>query len=84
MGKGDRKSRRGKINSGSYGNTRPRKSGAKPLMPSSELVKEKPSKAKATKKVEEAEVPKIKVAAKPKTPKKTTETKADKAGEETT
>ncbi|PIF47630.1 ribosomal small subunit protein bTHX [Chryseobacterium sp. 52] len=33
MGKGDRKSRRGKINSGSYGKRRPRK-GSKSIGPS--------------------------------------------------
>ncbi|MDQ0592686.1 30S ribosomal protein S31 [Chryseobacterium ginsenosidimutans] len=39
MGKGDKKSRRGKINSGSYGKRRPRKT-SKSLTPSEEKSKQ--------------------------------------------
>jgi 30S ribosomal protein S31 len=38
MGKGDRKSRRGKINSGSYGKRRPKKA-SKPIGPSETKAK---------------------------------------------
>lgn len=58
MGKGDKKTRRGKITAGSYGKTRPHKKAVKP-----EAVAEK---KKVKEKVKEAEEP----AAKPKTTRK--------------
>lgn len=67
MGKGDKKTRRGKITQGSYGKTRPKKS-AKPA-----AVVEKPVKVKA----EKAE-PKPKAAPKPKAEKAATEEKETK------
>ena len=44
MGKGDKKTRRGKVTAGSYGKTRPRKSGtSKVAAPKVEAKAEKPS-----------------------------------------
>lgn len=63
MGKGDKKSRRGKINIGSFGVTRPRKK--KVSTPVAAEKKEKPVKKKAA--APKAEKPK---AEKPKAPKK--------------
>lgn len=59
MGKGDQKSRRGKINSGSYGKRRPRKTSKAVIIAEKPEVAEKPGavekkpKAKKTKKAEE-------------------------------
>ena len=55
MGKGDKKTRRGKLFMGSYGNTRPKKSGAKYVKPevAEKVVKaEKVAKPKAKAKKE--------------------------------
>lgn len=57
MGKGDKKTRRGKVTAGSYGKTRPRKSGASKVAA--------PKAEKAPKEVE-AKAEKPKKAAKPK------------------
>ena len=46
MGNGDKKTRRGKVTAGSYGKTRPRKSGtSKVAAPKVEAKAEKPKKA---------------------------------------
>ena len=51
MGKGDKKTRRGKVTAGSYGKTRPRKSGtSKVAAPKVEAKAEKPKKAVAEEK----------------------------------
>ena len=63
MGKGDKKTRKGKITQGSYGNTRPKKA-SKPLV----VIAEKPVKPK----VEKAEA-----APKPKATKAKAETAAE-------
>ena len=53
MGKGDKKTRRGKVTAGSYGKTRPRKSGtSKVAAPKVEAKAEKPKKAAAKPKKE--------------------------------
>lgn len=80
MGKGDKKSRKGKITAGSYGNTRPRKTVSAANIPVKVLDEDdkKASKEKVRKEVgyptqksENAEVEKkTKVAAKPKAEKK--------------
>ena len=51
MGKGDQKSRRGKINAGSYGKKRPKNTSKKPAVASKPqpTSKEKETKPKATK-----------------------------------
>ncbi len=63
MGKGDKKTRRGKINQGSYGKTRPKKKVSKAVVSNekpTKVVAEKPAKketrAKATKAVKETSV----------------------------
>lgn len=86
MGKGDKKSRKGKITSGSYGRKRPRKSGSVTKIPVKVLDEDdkKASKVKVRKEVgypiessENAEVEKKpKTAAKPKA-KKSEEAKSD-------
>jgi 30S ribosomal protein S31 len=53
MGKGDKKTRRGKINAGSYGKTRPKKSSTPFVAAEKTEVAEKAPKAKKTKKSEE-------------------------------
>ncbi|RKT00911.1 30S ribosomal protein THX [Chryseobacterium defluvii] len=53
MGKGDKKTRRGKINSGSYGKTRPKKSSKSVVISEKPEVAEKAPKAKKTKKAED-------------------------------
>lgn len=53
MGKGDKKTRRGKINSGSYGKTRPKKGSKSFVVSEKTEVTEKAPKAKRTKKTEE-------------------------------
>ena len=54
MGKGDKKTRRGKVTAGSYGKTRPRKSGtSKVAAPKVEAKAEKPKKAKPKEEVAE-------------------------------
>jgi 30S ribosomal protein S31 len=63
MGKGDKKTRRGKIFMGSYGNTRPKSAAAKFVKP--EQVQkvekaEKPVKAEKAEKAPKAEKPKAK------------------------
>ena len=66
MGKGDKKTKKGKITAGSYGVTRPKKS-AKTV-----VVKSKPKvKTKKVDKVEEEAAPKKAVAKKPAAKKKT-------------
>jgi 30S ribosomal protein S31 len=52
MGKGDKKTRRGKINSGSYGKTRPKKASQSFATAEKSVTEEKP-KAKKAKKTEE-------------------------------
>ncbi|MGZ5193703.1 MAG: 30S ribosomal protein THX [Kaistella sp.] len=88
MGKGDQKSRRGKVTAGSYGKKRPRKSSSVKNIPVKVLDEDdkKASKVKVRKEVgyptdksENAEMPsesKPKAAAKPKAEK--TDTKEDK------
>ena len=51
MGKGDKKTRRGKVTAGSYGKTRPRKSGTskKAAKPKEEVAEEKPKTARKKK-----------------------------------
>ena len=50
MGKGDKKTRRGKVTAGSYGKTRPRKSGtSKVAAPKVEAKAEKPKTARKKK-----------------------------------
>ncbi|WP_034690799.1 30S ribosomal protein THX [Kaistella palustris] len=98
MGKGDQKSKRGKIISGSYGNKRPRKSGSVKNIPVNVLDEDdkKDSKGKVRKEVgypsdhsENADVkkePKTKAAAKPKAEDKKADAKnkaEDKASDET-
>ena len=46
MGKGDKRSKRGKINIGSYGRTRPRKKAAKKANAAAKKAKAAPKKAK--------------------------------------
>ena len=59
MGKGDQKSKRGKINAGSYGKKRPRKSGtSKVASPKVEAKAEKPKKAAKPKEEVAEEKPK--------------------------
>lgn len=75
MGKGDKKTKRGKITLGTYGVTRPRKKKKKANKPIEIVEKEKPAKKKAaTPKVQKSN------AEKPKTPKKAAAKK--KAAEE--
>ena len=64
MGKGDQKTRRGKVTAGSYGKTRPKKSAKAKLVAAT--VVEKPKKETAPK----AEKPKKVAEEKPKTPRK--------------
>ncbi|WP_370897655.1 30S ribosomal protein THX [Chryseobacterium gossypii] len=52
MGKGDKKTRRGKINSGSYGKTRPRKASKSSVMVADKEEAEEQPKAKKAKKTE--------------------------------
>ena len=59
MGKGDKKTRRGKVTAGSYGKTRPRKSGtSKVAAPKVEAKAEKPKKAAKPKEEVAEEKPK--------------------------
>ena len=59
MGKGDKKTRRGKVTAGSYGKTRPRKSGtSKVAAPKVEAKVEKPKKAAKPKEEVAEEKPK--------------------------
>lgn len=75
MGKGDKKTKRGKITLGTYGVTRPRKKKKKTNKPIEIVEKEKPAKKKtASPKVQNSNVEK------PKTPKKAAAKK--KASEE--
>lgn len=53
MGKGDKKTRRGKINSGNYGKTRPKKSSTSFVASEKPEVAEKTPKTRKTKKAEE-------------------------------
>ena len=57
MGKGDKRTRRGKIFSGSYGKTRPKPKGAVfiPVEKAAEPAAEKPVKKRAVKRVPAAE-----------------------------
>lgn len=59
MGKGDKKTRRGKVTAGSYGKTRPRKSGTSEVAaPKVEAKAEKPKKAAKPKEEVAEEKPK--------------------------
>lgn len=58
MGKGDKKTRRGKVTAGSYGKTRPRKSGTVKVTPKVEAKAEKPKKAAKPKEEVAEEKPK--------------------------
>ena len=67
MGKGDKKTRRGKVTAGSYGKTRPRKSGtSKVAAPKVEAKAEKPKKAAKPKEEVAEEKPKTTRKKKPK------------------
>jgi 30S ribosomal protein S31 len=66
MGKGDKKTKKGKISMGSHGNSRPRKSNAAAASPKKEKVKA---------------VPKVKAEAAPKAEKKAPAKKAAKKAE---
>jgi 30S ribosomal protein S31 len=58
MGKGDKRTRRGKIFAGSYGKTRQRPKGALLIAPTdaTETVSDKPAKKRAVKRIAAAEV----------------------------
>ncbi|MBW8361980.1 MAG: 30S ribosomal protein THX [Kaistella sp.] len=76
MGKGDKKSKRGKINAGSYGKTRPRKSASVKNIPVTVLDEEekKAPKTKVRKEVgyptDKSENAEVAAEPKPKTPRK--------------
>ena len=73
MGKGDQKTRRGKVNAGSYGKTRPRKSGTAKVVtpkvekPKKELAPKAEKPKKVAKPVEEVAEEKPKTTRKKKT-----------------
>jgi len=87
MGKGDKKSKRGKIISGTYGVRRQKKGGKTPVVIAKpEKVKETPAKKTVTEEIKpETKAPTVKKPAAKKTavkkaaPKKTTTKEADKA-----